>query len=213
MCSGGIHDSCNRPSLQQLPEPAGVHPVGLRAALATPQRGRLDRLGEMRDRAAALQRAGDEQPAGTRPDRDVHHPAGEPPDPLLDRVRSRVDPPAQQLAGRSVHRVEGELPSMHVEPSHDHAGAHAHLERDARRDAGSVQHDRCHTVTHGRCLLLRRARVPAARAINQVVRRGGTDHMLPSPPRRHRPFMAFLGKAGAGACSMLANVGIVSRAG
>ena len=59
---------------EQLAQPPGVLAVGLGAALATPQRARLDRLGQMRLGARGDQRVTHEQPAGARLDRDPHLP-------------------------------------------------------------------------------------------------------------------------------------------
>ena len=51
---------------EQLAQPAGVLAIGLGAPLATAQRARLDRLGQMRLSARRDQCVADEQPAGAR---------------------------------------------------------------------------------------------------------------------------------------------------
>ena len=56
---------------QQLAQPARVLAIGLRATLATPQRTRLHRLGQMRHRTGADQRVTDEQPPRAGLDRDI----------------------------------------------------------------------------------------------------------------------------------------------
>jgi hypothetical protein len=73
--------------------------IGLGATLATTQRTGLHRFGQMPDRAGALQRASDEQPAGARLHRCVHLSTSELTGPFLDRCRGRGDPPARDLPG------------------------------------------------------------------------------------------------------------------
>ena len=118
-CSGGIHAS-GKPAIgEQLAQPARVLAIGLRAPLATPQRARLHRLGQMRHRARRRERVADEQPARARLDRDID------PRPAKRLAHARhgrrrgVDPPAHHLARLGVQRVEGDLRSMHIKPGYD----------------------------------------------------------------------------------------------
>jgi hypothetical protein len=66
MCSGAIHASGSRPAANSS-RSHSVLAVGLGATLAASQRACLYGLGEMRDRAGALDGAGDEQPNPCRP--------------------------------------------------------------------------------------------------------------------------------------------------
>lgn len=75
--------SRDRPQLA----PIAATPNGWKAATS------LDRLGQMRHAASALDRASDEQPARARFHSDMHLAAREPPHPILDRRRLRSDPP------------------------------------------------------------------------------------------------------------------------
>jgi hypothetical protein len=97
-CSGGIHDSGNRPSARQLAQPPGVLAIGLRAPLATPQGTCLHRLGEMRNRAGGRERVAHEQPARARLDCDIDLLAGEATRPARHSRRRRVDTAAHHLA-------------------------------------------------------------------------------------------------------------------
>jgi hypothetical protein len=72
---------------EQLPQPSRVLAVRVGATLVAPQRPGLDRLGQTRHAAGALDRASDEQPARAGFDRDTHLAAAEPPDPILHRRR------------------------------------------------------------------------------------------------------------------------------
>ena len=104
---------------EQLAQPAGVLAIGLGPALATAQRARLDRLGQMRHRARSDQRVADEQPARAGLHRDVDLAALEALRPARDGRRRRVDPAATHLARLRLERVEGDLRSMHVKPGYD----------------------------------------------------------------------------------------------
>jgi len=104
---------------EQFAQPPRVLAIGLGAPLATPQRARLHRLGEMRDRARGHERVADEQPARARLHRNSDLPAGEALHPARHRRRRRVDPTAAHLARLGVQRVEGDLRSMHIKPGYD----------------------------------------------------------------------------------------------
>ena len=109
----------------------------------------------MRDRPGPLERAAHEQPARARLDRDVHDPARETRDPLLDRSRRGLQLPAPQLPAHRVQRVERDLPPMHVKPGHDRSRSNAQHKGRAHHRLRGVTPDRCHTVIHGRYLQLR----------------------------------------------------------
>jgi hypothetical protein len=127
------------PLTEQLTQPPGVRPVGLRAALAPPQRAGLHRLGQMRERAGPLQRPAHEQPARARLNRNMHDPAPEPPHPLLDRRRARIELTAPHLAAHRIQGVERDLPTMHVEPRDDRSGSDT-----PTRTAHTPPSARCH---------------------------------------------------------------------
>jgi hypothetical protein len=111
------------PLAEQRPQPARVLAVGLGAPLLTPQRARLDRLGEMRHSTRLGQRLAHKQPARAGLDRDLNLRAGEAPDPLAHGLRRRADAAAVNLARLLVKSVEGDLRSVHVEPGYDRHGA------------------------------------------------------------------------------------------
>ena len=71
-----------------------------------------------------LKRAGDEQPACARLERDLHLAALKALRPVLDRDGRRVYPSAHELTGVGVQSVECDLPAVHVKASYDrHLGA------------------------------------------------------------------------------------------
>jgi hypothetical protein len=88
-------------------------------AVATAQRARLDRLGQMRHRARRDQCVTDEQPPGAGLHRDVQLAPAEAPGPASDRRRRGIDPTAAHLPRVDVERVESDLPAMHVKPGYD----------------------------------------------------------------------------------------------
>src|SRR5829696_5880818 len=104
---------------EQRAQPAGVLAVGLGAPLLAPQRARLDRLGQMRDRPGLDQRLAHKQPARARLDRDVKLPVAEPARPLAHGLRRGPHPTSLDLARLLVESVETDLPSMHIKPGYD----------------------------------------------------------------------------------------------
>jgi len=86
---------------EQLAQPPGVLAIGLGAALASPQRARLDRLGQVRLGTGGDQRVAHEQPARARLHRDLDL-ALKAPDPRADGRRRRVDPTPAHLPGLDV---------------------------------------------------------------------------------------------------------------
>src|SRR5439155_25179763 len=71
-----------------------------------------------------LKRAGNEQPARARLERDVHPATLEACGPALYGARRRVDPSAYELARVGVQSVKCDLPTVHVKASYDrHLGA------------------------------------------------------------------------------------------
>jgi hypothetical protein len=117
-CSGGIH-APQPPVSEQFTQPSRVLTIGLGAALATPQRARLDGLGQMRHRRGGGQRIADEQPARAGLHCDVDRAAIEALGPARDRRRCGVDPAAEHLARLGVQRIESDLRSVHVKPGYD----------------------------------------------------------------------------------------------
>lgn len=92
--------------------------------------------------------------------------------------------PRNTLAGRRIQRVDGDLPPVHIKPSHDRSRLLAQHELCARQRAG-VMPARCHTVTHGRSSYSKwpAARAATAHAFNPSRR---TDHLPAAHPRRHK---------------------------
>ena len=73
----------------------------------------------MRGGARVAQPLADEQPARAGLDRDVDLAAPEALGPTPHRVGIRPDPPTAHLPRLAVQRVEGDLRSVHIEPSYD----------------------------------------------------------------------------------------------
>jgi len=86
-------------------------------ALLAPQRARLHRLGQMRHRARGRQHLRDKQPARARLQRHLDMLAGELLHPLADGLPIAAHPTAQDLARLGIERIEGDLHSVHIEPS------------------------------------------------------------------------------------------------
>jgi hypothetical protein len=109
-----------RAGAQQLPQVAGVGPVGLGAPLGAAQRPGVGRLGQVRAAPGALQLLGDEPPAGGGLQGEVRLLAGEPSKPAAQlHARGRAELPAAGLAGGGVDPVVGDLPAVDVEASYD----------------------------------------------------------------------------------------------
>jgi hypothetical protein len=109
--------------LQQLPQVAGISPVGLGAALAASQRGGVGRFGQVRGHPGRRKLLGHKPPAGAALHREVAVTRGQlaqPPSQHLTRGRGDLPPPG--LTGLSVDPVVGDLPAMHVKRSYDHHG-------------------------------------------------------------------------------------------
>ena len=83
---------------EQLTQPARVLAIGLSAPLATPQRARLHRLGQMRNRTRGHERVTDEQPARARLHRDIDLAAAKALRPALDGHRRGIDATPAHLA-------------------------------------------------------------------------------------------------------------------
>jgi hypothetical protein len=79
----------------------------------------LDGLGKVRGRTGSLKRAGDEEPARARFNRDVDLAARKALCEALNCRRRRIDPPPRHLARLGVQCVERDLPSVDVKPSYD----------------------------------------------------------------------------------------------
>jgi hypothetical protein len=104
---------------EQLTQPARVLAIGLSAPRATPQRARLHRLSQMRNRTRGHERVTDKQPARARLHRDLDLPAGEALHPARHGRRRRIDPAAHHLTRIGVQRVESDLRTMHIKPGYD----------------------------------------------------------------------------------------------
>jgi hypothetical protein len=104
--------------LQQLPQVAGVGPVGLGAPLAAPQRGGVGRLGQVGAQPGRLELLGHKPPAGAALHRDMPATRGQLVQPGPQHLTGRRrDLPPLGLTGRPVDPVEGDLPAMHVKSS------------------------------------------------------------------------------------------------
>jgi len=99
---------------EQFAQPPSVLAIGLGAALATTQRARLHRLGQMRHRAGPNERIAHEQPARASLDGDIDLASIEASDPPCDRRRRGINPTAAHLTRVGVERIEGDLRSMYV---------------------------------------------------------------------------------------------------
>jgi hypothetical protein len=90
-----------------------------RAPLPASQRGRLDRLGQMRDRAGLHQRLAYKQPARARLNSDMDLLAGEAGCPPTNALRRGPHPATLDLARPPVESVESDLRSMPIKPGYD----------------------------------------------------------------------------------------------
>src|SRR6266508_2445935 len=110
---------------QQLPQVAGVGPIGLGAALAASLGGRLRRLGQMGPDAGPLQLLHHIPPAGTALHRESHLTLRLEPGQEGPKVATvgRDDTTPIDLAGDHIQIVVGELAPVQIEPPYDgHAG-------------------------------------------------------------------------------------------
>jgi hypothetical protein len=104
--------------LQQLPQVAGIGPVGLGATLAAPQRGGVGRLGEVRGQPGRLEFLGHKPPAGPALHRDVAIASWQLAQPRSQHLAGgRRELPSPGLTSRPVDPVVGDLPAMHVKRS------------------------------------------------------------------------------------------------
>jgi len=116
---GGRDPGAGQPVLfQQLPQQPGVGAVGLGPALGAAQAAGLGWLGQMGDQPGRLELLDHEPPAGAALHREPAAGAGQltQPGPHARPGRWR-DATAAGLATVAIHPVEGDLGSVHVQPT------------------------------------------------------------------------------------------------
>src|SRR6266540_2368335 len=108
------------PRQEQLQLQVAVGPVGLRAPLAPPLRGRLRRVGEMRDVPGPLDLLDHVPPAGRPLKRKLRLTAAEALQPLAQRLAvRRAEPATAHIAGGEVERLVRDLPAMNIQRAYD----------------------------------------------------------------------------------------------